>query len=282
MSSVKITAEIPDVHGKGTQCSKRVKVIRPGDTLHPGCVVVSVGEGSLTAEVTRRGETFGWERPEDGWHLVRRVELYSDVPGFTGWKIPDHHKHGRRFPPRREYKLANMAPGWEVKFRDGERMVPGEVWSDGPDNRSWWVVSEGRTVLVRESCGELRMTGDSSWWVTMIRNAEAVRRDGVFAVVESVIPAKPASYYSKAQPATSRIIWHRDPQCPDAAGRERFSGSGESDGYFRDWRGDPWGSGSIARVIVGLERPSRSPQPFCARCVFGDPGRAAVGSVGAA
>jgi len=256
-------------------CNRSVKTLRKGDVLRSGVTITEVGEGSLSVTAEWKGETFTLTRePDESWQLKSRTELWSDDPEFRTWKMPQVRMWT---PPKpRAYKPAKMSPGQEIKFRDlsGE-WTAGDIWSDGPYPSTWWVVSDGETVLVsgrkvpawKYPAGTLYRVADN--WRDRIRRAENVRRRGVYPVVQET---RKDPGYRREITWRRYVIWHADTECPDAQGKERFDGSGESDGYWHTFRGNPWDAGTIARLIMGLETTGRSPTPFCARCIALDEG----------
>ena len=199
-------------------------------------------------------------------------------------------------PTRREYKPKEMDPGqvivWTVRI-DAHWTVPpqydhetgvttpgigwvetveydriGTIWSVATSASSWWVVPEDdddpNPVVVRRAGkslkhhfpeGTLYQSGECSNWRDGIRRAENVRKRGVYAV-ELTDPMRDRSGpYS----AYSYHCWHSDPDCPEAAGKERTERVGGG-----------WGLARIVDVLIGREQHSGA-LPFCPRCIMLEP-----------
>jgi hypothetical protein len=75
--------------------------------------------------------------------------------------------------------------------------------------------------------GQFFESGECSNWRDGIRRAENVRRRGVFPVVDSELTSR-----SWSGPSTTwkNVIWHADPDCPLAAGKDRYDGTGYAHG----------------------------------------------------
>lgn len=216
-------------------------------------------------------------------------------------------------PPRRDYNPKPMDPGqvivwtyrieghWTVRpsrdadtgaFTEGEGWIPsvkteriGIIWSEGSSPSTWWVLPDDdmlNPVLVRRAGkradygfkeGDLFQSREGEGWREAIRRAENVRKRGIYAVVQETYTV-PLSYGSREthQP----LMWHADPGCPDAAGKERDDGKDGHEGYRidryapTDAGGGIWDVNSVTDVLTGRVHLS-SPPPFCSRCVMLEP-----------
>ena len=158
------------------------------------------------------------------------------------------------------------------------RTRTGTVWSGGPASAStsWWVVPDddpANPVVVRRhgrkfsfERAEGQLYQDDGWaagWRDEIRRAENVRRRGVYPVVREVI--KGSSWgYSRGRDTDRKVIeWHADPECPDAAGKDRDDGEGAA-----------WDRGvtvnDVVDVLTHRVQTSGTP-PYCKRCIMLEP-----------
>jgi hypothetical protein len=102
--------------------------------------------------------------------------------------------------------------------------------------------------------------------------AEAVRARGVFPVIDS----QSASYDGYRSAATSRIfvVWHSDPQCPRAAGKDRYDPGDRPQGIVHGYQtqgrairtlGQPrWTVLDVADALVSGEQ---APGCLCPDCI---------------
>ena len=209
-------------------------------------------------------------------------------------------------PTRREYKPKPMDPGqrvtwthktdgyWTVKptydggvFTEGSGWVEtvtsqrsGEIWSEGSSPNTWWVLPDDdqlNPVIVRRAGKKHRMeygegvlfqSNEGSGWRNAVRRAENVRARGIYPVVESTEAGRYDYTYRKPRRGTHTVVWHADPECPDAAGKARYDGEGYARNYHHD--SGVWTAYDVACVLMGLEQIGCSPTPFCARCVMLD------------
>lgn len=203
-------------------------------------------------------------------------------------------------PTRREYKPKTMDPGqvivWTARTSgyyaggvwtpdaawmpavDTERI--GTIWSEGSAPSTWWVLPDDdqfNPVIVRRAGkkqrgdyreGELFESAEGNGWRDAVRRAENVRARGIYPVIEYT-EAGSYDYTSRCtRPGTHTVVWHADPGCPDAEGKERFTGDSA-----RNYRGPDyavWTPGDVARALTGLIQVGGSPTPFCARCIMLD------------
>jgi hypothetical protein len=188
---------------------------------------------------------------------------------------------------RREYQPKPLDPGQPVSWTratpghwtgeqwgDGE-WVPGAttertgvIWSAGPHPRGLWVTPDDAPdypVQVtmptpkRAEQGAVpgeTMTAEAARLAT--QRAENVRQRGVYSVVQDTRPVR------GSWPARTENVyrWHADPDCPDAAGKDRAAGS------------DPFGRYSargVLAMLTGETTEGNSPSWLCRRCVWLDP-----------
>lgn len=193
-------------------------------------------------------------------------------------------------PARREYSAKPNDPGQRVTWSreisghwtghawgDGSWVAghtltrTGIIWSDGPFPRSSWVQPDdapaGDMALIRYSTprqarwhGSITETHSfpPSWQHDAIRRAESVRRHGsVYAVVDEVRAVHAGRWLP--QGAGEVLGWHADPQCPEAAGKERKHFAGHA----------PYGLHAVIDILTGRTE-QRSSVPFCRRCIYLD------------
>jgi hypothetical protein len=186
------------------------------------------------------------------------------------WTVPS------RYDP--EANTCTPAQGW-IPALDTERI--GTIWSDGSSPSTWWVLPDDdmlNPVLVRRAGkrhvpewreGDLFQSTEGDGWRDAVRRAENVRRHGMYAVVKETYTA-PGRMYGPRE--TRHVIeWHADPQCPHAAGKQRYDGTGE--GYGIGWTGpgyETWNAMDATDVLIGRVQLS-SPPPFCPRCIMLEP-----------
>ncbi len=209
-------------------------------------------------------------------------------------------------PSRREYKPKPMDPGqvivWTV-FIDAHWTVPprhdpetgtftegigwvraveyeriGTIWSEATSASSWWVVPEDedpdpvvvRRAGKRDNCarreGTLYQSGECRDWRMAIRRAENVRKRGIYAVVHETYTAPAAWGYGRRE-TRQPLMWHADPECPGAEGKERDDGK-DGHGAYRIGRG--WTVSRVTDVLAGRVHEA-SPPPFCPRCIMLQP-----------
>lgn len=206
-----------------------------------------------------------------------------------------------RAPARREYNPKPMDPGQRVTWTvtipgrwerpgsmDGDvyhgpsgkwleavtYTREGTIWSQATSASAWWVVPDDdpvNPVVVRRAGksqhqyreGQLFESGECAGWRDGIRRAENVRRRGVFAVVDSEYTSRS---WSGPGTAWKTVMWHADPECPQAAGKPRDNGTGCAHGRSGPGYGT-WDVNTVADVLV--DRVSlASPPPFCAACIM--------------
>jgi len=210
-------------------------------------------------------------------------------------------------PTRREYNPKPMDPGqvtvWTVK-RDGHWTIParwdgtaytpgagewipearteriGTIWSEGSAPSTWWVLPDDdmlNPVIVRRAAkkhqgeyteGELFQSTEGDGWRNAVRRAENVRSRGIFPVIEYTERGQYDYTTRQTRPGTHTVVWHTDQDCPDAAGKERFTGDSARNYRSPDYA--VWTPADVARALMGLVQIGCSPTPFCARCIMRD------------
>jgi len=188
-------------------------------------------------------------------------------------------------PPRYDSEAGTFTEGigW-TEALEYERI--GTVWSAATSASSWWAVpddDEGNPVVVRRAGkreatgwrpeGTLYESGECAGWRDGIRRAENVRRRGIYAVVHETYTV-PRTYGSRE--AHEPLMWHCDPDCREAEGRERDDGKDGHAGYRINRHapsaagGGAWTVNTVTDVLVGRVHLT-SPAPFCPRCVMLEP-----------
>src|SRR5262245_50002277 len=163
-----------------------------------------------------------------------------------------------------------LAPGspiaWEREIAPGEvETCTGVIWSDGPVASSYWVIPDdapAHPVAVKLPGKRMQEPWQlaeytAGWARDAVRRADNVLARGIYAVIDRV----DETWQWK------RHVWHTDPQCPDADGKER-----DSNPYPAY---DVW---SVVDILIGRHQPA-SPPPFCGRCIYlTEPGVTGPGS----
>lgn len=189
-------------------------------------------------------------------------------------------------PPRYDGGTYTQGIGW-VEAVEYERI--GTIWSEGASPSTWWVLPDDdqfNPVIVRRAGkkhrfqyaeGELFQSTEGNGWRDAVRRAENVRARGIYPVIEHTEPGRYDYCSRRNAPDTHTVVWHADPECPDAAGKARYDG----EGHARNYHGpdySAWTPGDVARALMGLIQVGSSPTPFCARCIMLDPSLASAHS----
>ncbi len=86
-----------------------------------------------------------------------------------------------------------------------------------------------------------------------VRRADHVRAHGVYAAIDSVTH----SGYGRDRRERNNVTWHCDPDCPDAAGKDRED--------HTNWAA--YTTGSVIDILIGRTEV-HGQQPFCRRCIY--------------
>lgn len=221
------------------------------------------------------------------WKPPARRE-YNPKPMDPGQVIVWTHRiHGRWTVPSHYDAAANVytpAEGW-IPPVDTERI--GVIWSDGSAPSTWWVLPDDdmlNPVLVRRAGkrhtpewreGDLFQGTEGEGWRERIHRAENVRKRGIYAVVHETYTV-PRSYGYGSRETHQPLMWHCDPDCPEAADKERDDEKDGHEGYRigrhapSDAGGGTWTVNTVTDVLVGRVHLS-SPPPFCPRCIMLEP-----------
>ena len=209
----------------------------------------------------RRGRPGGHHSRQTGPSVDTTINPSSVT--LSPWK--------RSLPARREYRPKPLDPGQRIEWTqkiDGEAVTrQGTIWSDGPVPSSLWVLPDddrGRAVAVKLPGKRDREWGrglvqlafwPAGWAHDAIWRAESVRRHGsVYAVAEET--REVWGGYTGARRTETVYLWHADPGCPAAAGKDRGSPS---------W--PAYSVHDVVDILIGRKAPEGSP-PFCRQCIY--------------
>lgn len=189
---------------------------------------------------------------------------------LTTWKPPPRKREHSPKPldPGQPIEWTHDIPGYwtGAKWGEGE-WVPGyevtragRVWSIGTTASTRWAVPDDDPADVVEvklpgkrdwgRSKPFQVAREQNWAHNAIHRAENVRqRGGLYAVVEGTYESR--SFSTWRVETVAELSWHADPDCPQAAGKER-------DGSAQTWR----------EVLPALLGESHSSGKWCERCVW--------------
>jgi hypothetical protein len=227
-------------------------------------------------------------QPWKPWSPPRPASGYNSKPMDPGqraeWvKVTEgHHENpgyladdGTYVPP---------SGGWVSETRQART---GVIWSVADTASAWWVQPDedpAHPVYVKRAGkrdrwhyheGELyEVPGAAEAARTSAIRAEAIRKRGIFPVIDS----QSAGHGSYHPAGTTHIYltWHSDPQCPLAAGKERYDPDNRPQGIVYGHQpegravrplGQPrWTVLDVADALVSGEQP---PSCLCPECITG-------------
>jgi len=199
---------------------------------------------------------------------VKVTEAHHENPGYLaddGTYVPPS---GAGVPETRQartgviWSVADTASAWWVQ-PDEDPAHPVYVKRAGKRDR--WHYHEGELYEVPGAAEAAR--------ISAIR-VEAIRKRGIFPVIDS----QSASHGDYHPAGTSRIYvaWHSDPQCPRAAGKDRYDPDNRPPGIVYGYQpegravrplGQPrWTALDVADALVSGEQP---PSCLCPQCITG-------------
>jgi hypothetical protein len=199
---------------------------------------------------------------------VKVTEAHHENPGYLA-------DDGTYVPPSGE---------WVPETRQART---GVIWSVADTASAWWVQPDedpAHPVYVKRAGkrdrwhyheGELyEVPGTAEAARTSAIRAETIRKRGIFPVVDS----QSADYGSYHAAGTNRIYlaWHSDPQCPRAAGKDRYDPDSRPQGIVYGYQpegravrplGQPrWTVLDVADALISGEQP---PGCLCPQCITG-------------
>jgi hypothetical protein len=243
-------------------------------------------------EYERHMPTHGFKPPKSAyepwkpWKAPRPARDYSPKPMDAGqraewvkvteghWENPGHMADGTYVPP---------SGAWVDDIREART---GVIWSVADTASAWWMQPDDdptRPVYVKRagkswrdrSYGEgtlYEVPGIAEAARVNANRAETIRTRGVFPVIDS----QSVSYGGYRSAGTSRIfvVWHSDPQCPRAAGKDRYDPGDRPQGIVHGYQpegrairslGQPrWTVLDIADALISGEQ---APSCLCPDCI---------------
>jgi hypothetical protein len=216
--------------------------------------------------------------PWKPWKAPRPVREYKPKPMDAGqpvqWvKVTPAHWEGRNWDD------PATSPGqWIEEVRETRT---GVIWSVADVESAWWVQPDdnpARPVYVKRAgksdwprkAGDLyENPGVAEAARANLLRGEVVRQRGIFPVIDSQNSLRWGTTYV-------HVVWHSDPDCPRAAGKEPYDPAnhpkGDVTGYQPFGRGmrklgqQRWTPEDIADVLISGEQ---APGDLCPTCITG-------------
>jgi hypothetical protein len=247
-------------------------------------------------EYERHMRGHGLKPPKSGyepwkpWKPPRPAQEYTPKPMDPGQRVEwvtvteAHHENPGYLAADGTYVPASGA--WIEETRQART---GDIWSVADTASAWWVVPDddpARPVYVRRagkswrdrSYGEgtlYEVPGAADAARANVLRGELVRRRGIFPVVDAVINDHTGDYYGNGSNKRVSVVWHSDPACPRAQGKERHDPGSPGFAYgYRSGRDIPWTPLDVAEVLADGGQP---PSCLCLDCIVNlDPDRPAM------
>ena len=222
------------------------------------------------------------------WARPRPVAEYKPKPMDPGQRVQwvrliKGHREGRTYIEATDTSPPRFEGGtWVEETRDSRS---GVIWSVADTASAWWVQPDddpAHPVYVRRAGKRERYEHDEGALYeapgvaeaarASLLRAEAIRKRGIFAVIDS----QSASYGSRYSPGTSHtfLVWHCDPQCARAADKDRFGPSDRPQGIVYGYQpegravrtlGQPcWTALDVADALISGEQ---APSCLCPDCI---------------
>jgi hypothetical protein len=222
------------------------------------------------------------------WTRPRPVTEYKPKPMDPGQRVQwtrviEGHWEGRTYIEATDTSPPRFEGGtWVEETRETRT---GVIWSVADTASAWWIQPDddpARPVYVRRAGKRERYEHDEGALYeapgvaeaarASLLRAEAIRKRGIFPVIDS----QSASYGTRYSPRTSHIFlaWHSDPQCPRAAGKDRYDPDdgpqGTVYGYQPEGRAvrslgqARWTALDVAQTLISGEQ---APSCLCPDCI---------------
>jgi hypothetical protein len=247
-------------------------------------------------EYERHMRGHGLKPPESGyepwkpWKPPRPAREYAPKPMDPGQRVEwitvteGHHENPGYLAADGTYVPASGP--WIEETR---RTRTGVIWSVADTASAWWVQPDddpARPAYVKRagkswrdrSYGEgtlYEVPGAAEAARANVARGELVRRRGIFPVAGAVLSDHTGDYYGNGAGKRVSVVWHSDPACPRAQGRERYDPGSPGFAYgYRSGRDIPWTPLDVAQVLASGGQP---PSCLCPDCIVNlDTGRPAV------
>jgi hypothetical protein len=230
----------------------------------------------------RKPPKSGYEpwKPWKPWKPPRPAREYAPKPMDPGQRVEwvtvteAHHENPGYLAADGAYVPASGA--WIGETRQART---GVIWSVADTASAWWVQPDddpARPVYVKRagkswrdrSYGEgtlYEVPGAAETARANVLRGELVRRRGIFPVVDAVINGHTGNYYGNGSNKRVSVMWHSDPACPRAQGKERYDPGSPGFAYsFCSGRDVPWTPLDVAEVLASGGQP---PSGLCPDCI---------------
>jgi hypothetical protein len=231
------------------------------------------GDGRREYERHMRGH--GLKPPASGhepwqpWKPARPARAYAPKPMDPGQRVEwvtvteGHHENPGHLAAGGTYVPPSGA--WIEETR---RTRAGVIWSVADTPSAWWAQPDddpARPAYIRRAGKTRRDRGygeGTLYEVPGVADAaranvlrgQLVRRRGIFPVTDVVLNDHVF------------VVWHSDPACPRARGRERHDPGSPAAAYgYRSGRGMPWTPLDVAGVLASGGQP---PSCLCPDCIL--------------
>jgi hypothetical protein len=269
--------------GTGFAWSCRAGVIRDGELAEVHQIT-----DSDRGEYERHMRGHGLKPPKSGyqpwkpWQPPRPAREYAPKPMDPGQRVEwvtlteGHHENPGYLAADGTYVPASGA--W---IEESRQTRAGVIWSVADTASAWWVQPDddpADPVYVKRAGKSWRDHGYGEGTLYEVPGAaaaaranvlrgELVRRRGIFPVADAVINGHTGDYYGNGSNKRVSVVWHCDPACPRAQGKERYVRDSPGFAYgFRSGRDIPWTPMDVAEVLASGGQP---PSCLCADCITG-------------
>ena len=222
------------------------------------------------------------------WARPRPVTEYKPKPMDPGQRVQwvrviKGHWEGRTYIEATDTTPPRFEGGtWMEETRETRT---GVIWSVADTASAWWVQPDddpAHPVYVKRAGkrehyehGErslYEVPGAAEAARANVLRAEAIRTRGIFPVIDS----QSACYGTRYSPGTSYIflIWHSDPHCPRAVGKDGYDPGDHPSGIVYGYRPEGravrslgqacWTAWDVADALVS---PEQAPSCLCPDCI---------------
>jgi hypothetical protein len=165
---------------------------------------------------------------------------------------------------------------WVPETRDTRT---GTIWSVADTPSAWWVQPDddpAHPVYVKRAGKRDRGHGEGALYEipgageaarANVLRGELIRKRGIFPVTDTVINEHTAGYYGNGSSKRVHVMWHSDPACPRAQGKERYDPASPAIAYgFRSHHDTAWTPLDAAQALASGQQP---PSCLCPHCITG-------------